>query len=383
MTSLKIRTGIETPAHESIVEQEVRSISRDDMIDRRTRPSAESRRATRSRWSSSCPAQFKNRLTILAHPRGKAALAGGSGQPNDAGTGTACARPRRRRVRPAVRRRIARSRNPAPHRPERCPLRDLQPRRGRRPDAGPGDGRRLGQEPARRRPGEPGRAGRCRLPGPGRPPDARGPVAHRHRAVRACPESESPTNGRPRSTLPGSSSSAASRRPRLSRPLRRSGSTATSPAIESSWPRAALRQLAGERPPDALASSQTVPTARADRPLGRRGPMIAARCRSTSRSMSQRPAALERLVMNERIDDRNQPGSDQQHDRDEDRRTQDDRARIPGCPRRPTARPPCGACRSRPDRWPESRARGSRYRNSCELFRSRCPSARRRGTSPR
>ena len=29
------------------------------------------------------PRQFKNRLTILAHPRGKAALAGGSGQPSE------------------------------------------------------------------------------------------------------------------------------------------------------------------------------------------------------------------------------------------------------------------------------------------------------------
>ena len=109
LTSLKIRTGIETPAHESIVEQEVRSISRDDgsimhsTVGRKSKGDA-------IPVVKLMPRQFKNRLTILAHPRGKAALAGGSRPAKRAGTRTACPRPRRRRVRPAVRRRIARSR---------------------------------------------------------------------------------------------------------------------------------------------------------------------------------------------------------------------------------------------------------------------------------
>jgi hypothetical protein len=81
-TSLKVRTGIETPADESIVEQELRSISRDD---------GSIRHSTIGRNSKGdaipvvklMPRQFKNRLTILAHPRGKAAIAGGRGRPNE------------------------------------------------------------------------------------------------------------------------------------------------------------------------------------------------------------------------------------------------------------------------------------------------------------
>jgi dienelactone hydrolase len=81
-TSLKIRTGIETPAHEAIVEREVRAISREDSsiahltVGRKTHGDA-------IPVVKITPRNFKNRLTILAHPRGKAALAGASGQPTE------------------------------------------------------------------------------------------------------------------------------------------------------------------------------------------------------------------------------------------------------------------------------------------------------------
>jgi Acetyl xylan esterase (AXE1) len=82
LTSLRIRTGIETPAYESIVEQEVRSISREDgsikhsTVGRKTKGDA-------IPVVTLMPRQFKNRVTILTHPRGKTALAGGSGQPSE------------------------------------------------------------------------------------------------------------------------------------------------------------------------------------------------------------------------------------------------------------------------------------------------------------
>lgn len=81
-TSLKIRTGIETPAHEAIVEQEVRTISREDgsithsTVGRKSRGDA-------IPVIKIIPRNFKNRLTILAHPRGKAGLAGNAGQPTE------------------------------------------------------------------------------------------------------------------------------------------------------------------------------------------------------------------------------------------------------------------------------------------------------------
>ncbi len=81
-TSLKIRTGIDRPAYDSIVEQEVRSISRDDVaiehltVGRKARGDA-------IPVVKIVPRQFKNRLTILVHSRGKAALDDGSGRPNE------------------------------------------------------------------------------------------------------------------------------------------------------------------------------------------------------------------------------------------------------------------------------------------------------------
>jgi dienelactone hydrolase len=81
-TGLRVRTGIETPAHESIVVNELRSISRDDFtiehvtVGRKTRGDA-------IPVVKIVPRHFRNRLTILAHPRGKVALDDGSGGPND------------------------------------------------------------------------------------------------------------------------------------------------------------------------------------------------------------------------------------------------------------------------------------------------------------
>ncbi len=82
LTSLKVRTGIETPAHDSIIEQETRSVSRDDgsivhlTVGRKSKGDA-------IPVVKLVPRQFKNRLTILAHPRGKAALADAKGQPSE------------------------------------------------------------------------------------------------------------------------------------------------------------------------------------------------------------------------------------------------------------------------------------------------------------
>ncbi len=81
-TSLKIRTGIEQPAYDSIVEREVRTISRDDCaiehltVGRKLKGDA-------IPVVKITPRQFKNRLTILAHSRGKAALDDGSGKLSD------------------------------------------------------------------------------------------------------------------------------------------------------------------------------------------------------------------------------------------------------------------------------------------------------------
>src|SRR5262249_55278866 len=82
LTSLAIRTGIQTPPHDSIVEQEVRSISREDgsikhsTVGRKDKGDA-------IPVVTLMPRRFKNRLTILAHPRGKAALAGAANQPSE------------------------------------------------------------------------------------------------------------------------------------------------------------------------------------------------------------------------------------------------------------------------------------------------------------
>ena len=81
-TSLKIRTGIDRPAYDSILEQEVRTISRDDStiehltVGRKARGDA-------IPVVKIVPRQFKNRLTILVHSRGKAALDDGSGRANE------------------------------------------------------------------------------------------------------------------------------------------------------------------------------------------------------------------------------------------------------------------------------------------------------------
>ena len=107
LTCLKVRTGIETPAHSAIIEQEVRSISREDgSINHLTV-------GRKSKGDSIpvvklVPRQFKNRLTILVHPRGKAALVGALGQTNELANAL-LARARRGRVRSAFRWRIARS----------------------------------------------------------------------------------------------------------------------------------------------------------------------------------------------------------------------------------------------------------------------------------
>ncbi len=170
-TSLKIRTGIETPAYDSIVENEVRSISRDDYTIEHLTVGRKSR-GDAIPVVKIVPRHFKNRLTILAHPRGKAALARWVGQAERAGAGVARARPRRRCLRPPVRRRIAGFEKPSATSAGYGPLRDIQPVAGRRPDARSRNGPRLGQEPARRRSRQPGRAGRGRLPGAGRAADA-------------------------------------------------------------------------------------------------------------------------------------------------------------------------------------------------------------------
>jgi dienelactone hydrolase len=81
-TSLKVRTGIEIPAYESIIADEVRSISRDDYTIEHLTVGRKSR-GDAIPVVKIVPRHSKNRVTILAHPRGKAAVDGGSARPND------------------------------------------------------------------------------------------------------------------------------------------------------------------------------------------------------------------------------------------------------------------------------------------------------------
>jgi Acetyl xylan esterase (AXE1) len=80
-TSLKIRTGVEIPAYESISETEVRSVSRDLYTIEHVTVGRKSL-GDAIPVVKIVPRQFKNRLTILAHARGKAAIVGDSGKPN-------------------------------------------------------------------------------------------------------------------------------------------------------------------------------------------------------------------------------------------------------------------------------------------------------------
>ena len=70
------------PAHESLIVNEVRTISRDDFTIEHLTVGRKSR-GDAIPVVKLTPRQFKNRLTILVHPRGKAALDGGSGGPNE------------------------------------------------------------------------------------------------------------------------------------------------------------------------------------------------------------------------------------------------------------------------------------------------------------
>ena len=87
--------------------------------------------------------------------------------------GAAGPRPERRRVRPAVRGRVGRPVVPRVGSPRDGPLRHVQPVARRRPDAGPGDGARLGPRAARRPRGQPDRPRPVGLAGLDRPPAPR------------------------------------------------------------------------------------------------------------------------------------------------------------------------------------------------------------------
>jgi hypothetical protein len=82
LTSLKIRTGVTNPPPESLESREVRRIPREDFIVIHTilgrRSPGEAIPVVRL-----IPAHPSGRLTVIAHPRGKAALTSGAGEPSD------------------------------------------------------------------------------------------------------------------------------------------------------------------------------------------------------------------------------------------------------------------------------------------------------------
>ena len=185
------------------------------------------------------PAHPSGRLTVIAHPRGKAALATGAGEPSELVQALLALGPRGRRLRSrfssasrstrAIRCRIGP--RPSISRPTTRPRPPSRCRTS--PPCSPG------AAPGRRARGEPGRARLGRLSGrcwparcskgwPG--PPSSSPV---------CPSSASPTSGRRRSTCPaGSSSAGPGPPPPLSAPapLWLYGNTA---GLDPSWARAA------------------------------------------------------------------------------------------------------------------------------------------------
>ena len=153
LTSLKIRAGVENPAHESIVEHEVRQHHARGLHDRPLGRRPTRRPATRSRSSGSCPRHPTGRLTIIAHPAGQGgARRRAAGEPSELAQALAGARPGRRRLRSAVRRRIARSaRTRCRTGPTRVHFETYNPVAAADQMQDLATVARLGQEPARRR----------------------------------------------------------------------------------------------------------------------------------------------------------------------------------------------------------------------------------------
>ena len=108
---------------------EVRSISRDDFTIEHLTVGRKSR-GDAIPVVKIVPRHFKNRLTILAHPRGKAALAGELRPAERSGAGAARSRARRGRIRPPVHRRVAGfPKARSPHRPETAHFETYNPSR--------------------------------------------------------------------------------------------------------------------------------------------------------------------------------------------------------------------------------------------------------------
>ncbi len=154
------------------------------------------------------PRQFKNRLTILAHPRGKAALDDGTGRPNELARALLARGHAVVAFDPLFVGESLDPRNPVPHRPTSTHFETYNPVTAAdqmqdlativawaksRPDVD------LVNLVAQDDAGYQALVAR---------PDARRAIAHRHRAFRHAPGRESPTNGRPPSTFPGLSNSA-------------------------------------------------------------------------------------------------------------------------------------------------------------------------------
>lgn len=82
MTSLRVRTGVVNPPPESLESRELRRVPREEFIIVHTllgrRSTGEAIPVVRL-----IPAHPSGRLTVIAHPRGKAALATGAGEPSE------------------------------------------------------------------------------------------------------------------------------------------------------------------------------------------------------------------------------------------------------------------------------------------------------------
>ena len=183
LTSLKVRTGVVNPPPESLESREVRRIPREDSLVIHT---LLGRGATGEAIPvvRLIPAHPSGRLTVIAHPMGKAALATGAGESSELVQALLALGHEVVGFDPIF---VGESLDPA--RPGAAPardrpLRDLQPGPGCGADAGPRHRARLVPRAGRRPRGEPDRTRLGRLSGAAGPSGARGAGPHRHRAVR-------------------------------------------------------------------------------------------------------------------------------------------------------------------------------------------------------
>ena len=143
---MKVRVGIVNPPPEEIVHQEVRRVNREgltvihSLVGRRLR-------ARRFPVVRLIPTRASGRLTVLAHSRGKAALATGSGEPSELVRALLALGQSVVGFDPLFVGESLDPAKPAARRPETAHFETYNPVAGGRSDAGPGDRAGLGASP--------------------------------------------------------------------------------------------------------------------------------------------------------------------------------------------------------------------------------------------